>query len=85
MAGKDNAIGLVARYDGRSGRLQLAPVAAGEQRAKSLELGLIKGNDPALSLGVPSQTGVGKIALTDTNGGAATGHLADVTQSRQAP
>lgn len=57
MVGKDNAISLVARYDGSSGRLQVTPVAAGEQQAKSLELWLIKGSDPALSLGVLPQTG----------------------------
>lgn len=63
MAGQDNAISLVARYDGQSGRLQVTPVAAGKAEEKSLELWLIEGSNPARSLGVLPQSGEGEILI----------------------
>lgn len=61
MTGKDNAISLIARYDDTSGRLRVTPVASGEATAHSLELWLIEGDAPPLSLGVLPQTGEGEI------------------------
>lgn len=65
MSGEGNAVSLVARYDEASGRLQVMPVAAGKPEEKSLELWLIKGEDPAQSLGILPQTGEGEIVVPD--------------------
>lgn len=63
MAGKDEAVSLVARYDDQSGRLRVTPVATGDAQTKSLELWLIEGNDPARSLGILPQTGEGELIV----------------------
>ncbi|GEO83597.1 MULTISPECIES: anti-sigma factor [Alphaproteobacteria] len=63
LAGKDSVISLVARYDQGSGRLQLTPVATGEQRQKSLELWLIEDDAAPRSLGVLPQTGEGELVV----------------------
>lgn len=63
LAGKDSVISLVARFDSGSGKLQVTPVATGEQRAKSLELWLIEGKEAPRSLGVLPQTGEGEITV----------------------
>lgn len=63
MAGKDQAVSLVARYDDQSGRLRITPVATGDAQTKSLELWLIEGNDPARSLGILPQTGEGELIV----------------------
>ena len=63
LSGEGNAISLVARYDNNSGRLTMTPVAAGKADEKSLELWLIKGDNPAVSLGVLPQTGEGQIEI----------------------
>ncbi|SMD04324.1 anti-sigma factor [Rhizobium sp. RU36D] len=63
MAGKDNSISLVARYDDASGRLRVTPVATGERAQHSLELWLIEGEKEPLSLGVLPQTGEGEISI----------------------
>lgn len=63
MAGENNAISLLANYDANAGRLHVTPVAAGKPDEKSLELWLIEGNNPAISLGVLPQTGEGEIVV----------------------
>ncbi|HEV7304642.1 anti-sigma factor [Ensifer sp.] len=63
MAGKGTAIDLVARYDRGSGRLKVTPVAARQAEQKSLELWLINGSNPAISLGILPQSGEGEIAV----------------------
>ncbi|PRX04313.1 UNVERIFIED_ORG: anti-sigma-K factor RskA [Martelella mediterranea] len=63
LSGQDNAVNLVARYNARSGQVSLTPVAAGAPDEKSLELWLIEGDDPAVSLGVLPQTGEGELTV----------------------
>ncbi|PWE55989.1 anti-sigma factor [Metarhizobium album] len=65
MSGEGNAVSLVARYDAAGGRLQVTPVAAGKPEEKSLELWLIKGEEPAQSLGILPQTGEGEIVVPE--------------------
>lgn len=66
MSGEGNAISLVASYESESGRLSVTPVAAGPSDQKSLELWMISGNDPAVSLGVLPQSGEGEIEIPET-------------------
>lgn len=66
MSGEGNAISLVASYQADSGRLSVTPVAAGPSDQKSLELWMISGNDPAVSLGVLPQNGDGEIEIPET-------------------
>jgi anti-sigma-K factor RskA len=63
LAAQDGAINLVASYDSESGRLRVAPVAAGKLEEKSLELWLIRGSEPAQALGVLPQTGEGEFPV----------------------
>ncbi|MBB4123951.1 anti-sigma factor [Martelella radicis] len=63
LSGPDNAVNLVARYNARTGRVSLTPVAAGAPDEKSLELWLIEGEDPPVSLGVLPQTGEGELTV----------------------
>ncbi len=63
LAGKGSAIDLVAQFDRASGRLKVTPVAARQAEQKSLELWLINGSNPAISLGVLPQSGEGEIAV----------------------
>ncbi|WP_113132055.1 anti-sigma factor domain-containing protein [Hyphomicrobiales bacterium] len=63
LAGKGTAIDLVAHFDRESGRLKVTPVAARQAEQKSLELWLINGSNPAISLGVLPQSGEGEIAV----------------------
>ncbi|MDK1377030.1 MULTISPECIES: anti-sigma factor [unclassified Sinorhizobium] len=63
LSGEGNAINLVARFDRTSGSLKLTPVAARQTEEKSLELWLIEGDNPAVSLGVLPQSGEGEILL----------------------
>ncbi len=65
LSAQNSAITLMASYDGQNGRLKVTPVAAGQPEQKSLELWLIRGNDPARALGVLPQTGEGEIAIPD--------------------
>lgn len=65
MSGEGNAISLVASYQADSGRLSVTPVAAGPSDQKSLELWMISGNDPAVSLGVLPQNGDGEIEIPE--------------------
>ncbi|MBB4183777.1 anti-sigma factor [Sinorhizobium terangae] len=63
LSGEGNAINLVARFDRASGSLKLTPVAARQAEQKSLELWLIEGDNPAVSLGVLPQSGEGEILV----------------------
>ncbi|AFL48679.1 anti-sigma-K factor RskA [Sinorhizobium fredii] len=63
LAGQGNAIGFVALFDVGSGRLRLTPVAARQDGEKSLEFWLLRGNDPAISLGVLPQSGEGEFRV----------------------
>ncbi|AWI55770.1 anti-sigma factor [Sinorhizobium fredii] len=65
LQGQGNGLGLalVAQFDTGSGRLRVTPVAARQTEEKSLELWLIKGSDPAISLGVLPQSGEGEILV----------------------
>lgn len=63
MNGEGNTIGLVARYDGSSGRLTVTPVATADTASRSLELWLIVGTQAPRSLGVLPQSGEGEIAV----------------------
>ncbi|WP_137129841.1 anti-sigma factor [Rhizobium sp. FY34] len=64
MKGDGNsALGLIARYDAKSGILQLAPFANSASGQQSLEVWLMRGSDPAISLGVLPQTAEGAGAL----------------------
>lgn len=63
MIGKGISVDLVARFDRGSGQLRVTPVAAQQAEEKSLELWLINGDNPALSLGVLPQTGEGEIII----------------------
>jgi len=65
MSGEGNAISLVASYRADSGHLSVTPVAAGPSDQKSLELWMISGNDPAVSLGVLPQSGEGEIEVPE--------------------
>lgn len=58
-----DSLSLVARYDAAEGRLHVTPVAAGAAQQHSLELWLIRGNDPAISLGVLPQSGEGDVIV----------------------
>jgi anti-sigma-K factor RskA len=56
-------INLLAQYDAGNGALKITPVAAKQAEAKSLELWLIEGDNPAKSLGILPQTGEGEIII----------------------
>ena len=56
-------INLLAQYDAANGALKITPVAAKQAEAKSLELWLIEGDNPAKSLGILPQTGEGEIII----------------------
>lgn len=63
MTGKGISVDLVARFDRDSGHLRVTPVATRQAEEKSLELWLINGDNPAVSLGVLPQTGEGEIII----------------------
>lgn len=64
LSGEGSAtINLLAQYDAGSGALKVTPVAAKQAEAKSLELWLIEGENPARSLGILPQTGEGEIVI----------------------
>ncbi|PZM12128.1 anti-sigma factor [Rhizobium tubonense] len=65
LGAENSAINLVASYDVGSGHLKVTPVAAGKPEEKSLQLWLIRGSNPAESLGVLPQTGEGEIAIPE--------------------
>lgn len=63
LAGQNNAVSLVARYDAGEGLLRLTPVATAGEQPHSLELWVIDGKDPAVSLGILPQSGEGELAV----------------------
>jgi anti-sigma-K factor RskA len=65
LSGDKSDIALLASYDARSGQLAVTPVAAGGADQKSLELWLVEGEQPPVSLGVLPQTGQGEIAVPE--------------------
>lgn len=64
LTSKENAISLLARYDNRTGRLKVTPIAARQQEPKSLELWLIEGDEAPQSLGLLPQGGEGEIRVS---------------------
>lgn len=65
LSGENAPVTLLARYDSRTGRLQMTPVAADSPaEERSLELWLVQGGDqPTISLGVLPQTGEGALVI----------------------
>lgn len=63
LTGDGVSVNLLVRYDGPSGRLRFTPVAAGQPEQKSLELWLVEGNAPPVSLGILPQTGDGELTV----------------------
>jgi anti-sigma-K factor RskA len=63
LEAQGSAINLVTHFEPATGRLRLSPAAAGQMEEKSLELWLIKGDDPPVSLGVLPPSGEGEIVL----------------------
>lgn len=63
LSGEGAGVDLLARYDGDSGRLRFTPVAARKPEQKSLELWLVEGDAPPVSLGVLPQTGEGDVVV----------------------
>lgn len=56
-------IDLVALYDTQSGNVSVRPAAAGAETPRSLELWLIEGDGPPVSLGTLPQSGNGTITI----------------------
>lgn len=63
LVGEGNAVSYASSYDPDTGLFRMTPVAAGAQNEKSLELWLIQGSNPAISLGVLPQTGEGELMV----------------------
>lgn len=63
LSGGGAGVDLLARYDGESGKLRFTPVAARQPEQKSLELWLVEGDAPPVSLGVLPQTGDGEVSV----------------------
>lgn len=63
LAGKDNPVSYASSYDPETGIFRMTPVAAGPEKEKSLELWLIQGDNPAVSLGVLPQSGEGQLLV----------------------
>lgn len=63
LASENGNINLVALYDDQSGIVKLTPAAAGKPEEKSLELWLIDGDKPAVSLGVLPSSGNGEVKI----------------------
>lgn len=61
----DNVFSLAADFNPQSGRIRVTPVASGQAQPKSLELWMIRGQDPAVSLGVLPQSGEGEVVIPD--------------------
>jgi anti-sigma-K factor RskA len=66
LSGENNAVSLAARYDAAKGRLRLTPVATAAEDQHSLELWVIDGADPAVSLGILPQSGEGELSVPET-------------------
>jgi anti-sigma-K factor RskA len=67
LTGEGAPVGLFARYDIETGRLEMTPVATdAPSQERSLELWLVPGGDaPTISLGVLPQTGDGAIEVPE--------------------
>jgi len=63
LSAKGSPIDLVALYDAASGTVKLTPVAASAAQPKSLELWMINGQNPPVSLGVLPQNGRGEVVI----------------------
>ncbi len=63
LMSENGNINLVALYDDQSGIVKLTPAAAGKPDEKSLELWLIDGDNPAVSLGVLPSSGDGEVKI----------------------
>lgn len=63
LSAKGSPIDLVAHYDAANGTVKLTPVAAGAGQPKSLELWMINGQNPPVSLGVLPQNGRGEVVI----------------------
>ena len=63
LKSENGNINLVALYDNQSGIVKLTPAAAGKPDEKSLELWLIDGDKPAVSLGVLPSSGDGEVKI----------------------
>ena len=63
LVGEGNAVSYASSYDPKTGMFRMTPVAAGPENKKSLELWLIQGSNPAISLGVLPQTGEGELMV----------------------
>lgn len=63
LVGEGNAVSYSSSYDPGTGLFRMMPVAAGPEKEKSLELWLIQGSNPAVSLGVLPQTGEGELMV----------------------
>ncbi|MFD1744793.1 anti-sigma factor domain-containing protein [Rhizobium helianthi] len=68
----DTVLSLAADFNPADGRIRLTPVASGQPQPKSLELWMIRGNDPAISLGVLPQDGEGEVVIPDAMRGELT-------------
>lgn len=68
----DNVFSLAADFNPQSGAIRLTPIASGQAQPKSLELWMIRGKDPAVSLGVLPQSGEGEVVIPDTMRGELT-------------
>lgn len=63
LSAKQGPMNLLAVYDKARGTVRLTPVAAETQAPKSLELWMINGKNPPVSLGVLPQNGRGEIVV----------------------
>ena len=63
LSGDGADVDLLARYDDESGKLRFTPVAARRSDQKSLELWLVEGDAPPISLGILPQTGEGEVSV----------------------
>lgn len=68
----DNVFSLAADFNPESGRIRVTPIANGQAQPKSLELWMIRGKDPAVSLGVLPQSGEGEVVIPDAMRGELT-------------
>lgn len=63
LSSEASQVSYASSYDPATGRFRMTPVAAGPEKAKSLELWLIQGKNPAVSLGVLPQSGEGELLV----------------------
>lgn len=63
LTAEGSGVSYMSTYDIETGLFRMTPIASGPQKEKSLELWLIKGKEPAVSLGVLPQTGEGELLV----------------------